>query len=542
MLHGYWLMSALTRLSRRSFVWLLPAIAITLVALMVVQYRFLRKLETATAKAHREQISSYLADVAATAERTQRAAAERALDITPEMAASGTAVGRMTGSGVRGARYFFIERYDVDPPGFRSYWDAKGNPIAEAPQPLARAVKMATLPWWVVLKEKSIVSQRSLVTDERDKSFRMVTRPILNDAWQLVGVAGIVYDNEAVRQDLLRTMRTKMLEHFPEAEQRSTMNASIVTAPPPSSAPLVAQPLHFLFSDWQVSAKDTCVSPEELAACSFRMQMMWSGAIFLLLGGAIGLALRAAAKEMRLSQMKSDFVSNVSHELRTPLSSIRVFGEYLRLGRVQQPEKIREYGEYIENESRRLTQLINNILDFSKLESAEKIFNFRIEPIDEVVRECVSAFATPLRSAVDVELDCESNLPPVSIDRDAIAQVVANLLDNAVKYSDGERRVIVQLRPAEGGVALSVRDFGPGIDDCEKQKIFEKFYRVSSGLVHDVKGSGLGLAIVRHIVAAHGGRIEVENNQPRGTVFTVYLPAAQPSAQPGTIRQIEAQA
>jgi two-component system phosphate regulon sensor histidine kinase PhoR len=230
---------------------------------------------------------------------------------------------------------------------------------------------------------------------------------------------------------------------------------------------------------------------------------------------------------MRLSQMKSDFVSNVSHELRTPLSSIRVFGEYMRLGRVQRHEKIVEYGQYIEAESSRLTQLINNILDFSRIESSQKKYRFEPLSIDECVAATVTAFAVPLqeRGFSIAYYGPASPLPPVRADGDALTQALMNLLDNAVKYSGARKEIDVAVARHGAQVRITIADRGIGIAAAEQKKIFEKFYRVGSGLVHDVKGSGLGLAIVSHIVKAHGGRVEVESEPGEGSAFTIVLPS-----------------
>jgi signal transduction histidine kinase len=290
--------------------------------------------------------------------------------------------------------------------------------------------------------------------------------------------------------------------------------------------PFLTQQLGFGFSDWRIGIRDDCATPEELAAANFRINAMWTGGVGLLLFIAIGLTLSAAARQMRLSQMKSDFVSNVSHELRTPLSSIRVFGEYMRLGRVQSPEKIREYGEYIETEGRRLTQLINNILDFSRIESAEKKYRFCEGDVSDVVARTVAAFAVPLRErgfTIDYEPPT-TPLPPVRFDRDAVGQVIVNLLDNAVKYSGERKEIAVHVELVRDEVRISVADRGIGIPAREQKKIFEKFYRVGSGLVHDVKGSGLGLAIVHHVAKAHGGRVDVSSVPGEGSLFTVALP------------------
>ena len=157
----------------------------------------------------------------------------------------------------------------------------------------------------------------------------------------------------------------------------------------------------------------------------------------MLLGG-LTFALRAASREMRLSRMKADFVSNVSHELRTPLASIRVFGEFLRLGRVTDAQKTQEYGEYIENESRRLTQLINNILDFSKIESEAKTYELAPTDLGAVMEVTLRTLEVSLKhKGFTLHYDPPSApIPTLALDGDAIGQAVANLVDNAVKYSE----------------------------------------------------------------------------------------------------------
>ncbi|MGH9902940.1 MAG: sensor histidine kinase, partial [Pyrinomonadaceae bacterium] len=223
------------------------------------------------------------------------------------------------------------------------------------------------------------------------------------------------------------------------------------------------------------------------------------------------------------------FVSNVSHELRTPLTSIRVFGEFMKLGRVREQGKIEEYGEYIETESRRLTQLINNILDFSRIESDRKTYQFERANVEELVGATLKTFDVQLRQhGFSVRFDAPARpLPAVLVDTDAISQAFMNLLDNAVKYSGSSKELRVGLEQKDDFVRISVTDYGIGIPREEQGKIFEKFYRVSTGLVHDVKGSGLGLALVQHIVKSHGGRVTVESEPGQGSTFTIHLPAAE---------------
>jgi signal transduction histidine kinase len=258
--------------------------------------------------------------------------------------------------------------------------------------------------------------------------------------------------------------------------------------------------------------------------------MTLSAILALVLLAGIGLTIRTALREMKLSAMKNEFVSNVSHELRTPLSSIRVFGEFMRRGRVEDPDKVREYGSYIETESRRLTQLINNILDFSRIESGHIAYNFEATDLEELLTGTLATFAVRLRDkGFEVSYDGPDDpLPEIRLDANAIDRAVANLLDNAVKYSNGDRRIGVELSRSGDGVAIAVSDHGIGIPRDELERIFERFHRVSTGLVHDVKGSGLGLTLVRHIAEAHGGRVTVKSEPGSGSTFTIHLPIDSP--------------
>jgi signal transduction histidine kinase len=236
---------------------------------------------------------------------------------------------------------------------------------------------------------------------------------------------------------------------------------------------------------------------------------------------------------MKLSAMKNEFVSNVSHELRTPLSSIRVFGEFMRRGRVKEPEKVKEYGTYIETESRRLTQLINNILDFSRIESGRKVYTFESADLEDILAGTLSTFTVRLRDkGFEVCYQGpEEPLPEMEVDPNAIDRAVANLLDNAVKYSNGDRKIHLGLERDADEARISVSDHGIGIPRDELDRIFERFHRVSTGLVHDVKGSGLGLSLVRHIVESHGGRVTVESEIGKGSTFTIHLPFVRPQGE-----------
>jgi signal transduction histidine kinase len=257
------------------------------------------------------------------------------------------------------------------------------------------------------------------------------------------------------------------------------------------------------------------------------------GVLSLLLVGGLVLTYRSVSKEVALARLKSDFVSNVSHELRTPLSLIRLYAETLELRRVQGEQKTTEYYAIIRKESERLTALINNILDFSRIEAGRKEYEFRQTDLAELVTNTLDSYRDQIdEHGFTFERSIDPSLPPVRVDQEAIARSLVNLVNNALKYSDREKFLAVKLYRAEGVVKLEVADRGIGIARNEQSKIFEKFYRAGDPLVHNTKGSGLGLSLVRHIAHAHGGEVDVESAPGKGSRFTLTLPLESATRPP----------
>ena len=270
------------------------------------------------------------------------------------------------------------------------------------------------------------------------------------------------------------------------------------------------------------------VTLEALARKSFYESLLLTLFVLSALVAGILLTLRATARELRLAQAKSTFVSNVSHELKTPLSLIRLFAETLEMGRVKKETDAQEYYRIINRESQRLTHLINNILDFARIEAGKKEYQFEFADIGKVVEEVVTSYKHQLAaSGFQLDVTIGRPLPPLLIDREAVAQAVLNLLTNAVKYSDATKEISIRVFEQKGSVAIEVADRGIGIPRSEQEKIFENFYRVSIGLVHNTKGSGMGLALVKHVIEAHGGRILVESTAGVGSCFTLQLPVTR---------------
>lgn len=240
-------------------------------------------------------------------------------------------------------------------------------------------------------------------------------------------------------------------------------------------------------------------------------------------------AARMAIQEVRLAEARSNFVANVSHDLKTPLALIQLFAETLHLGRVRSAEKAREYYAIINAETRKLSSLINNVLDFSRIESGFRMF--RLEPVDlgSLVQRVVHGFdAQFAHQQFRVTLDVAPGLPLVLADADSVELAVGNLLSNAMKYSGESRDIAVAVRPGDRNVQLEVRDQGVGIPKRFQRRIFRKFFRVE---VEDrpgmPRGCGLGLAIVDQVMRAHGGRATVDSEPGRGSTFILSFPVSK---------------
>lgn len=231
---------------------------------------------------------------------------------------------------------------------------------------------------------------------------------------------------------------------------------------------------------------------------------------------------RTIRKEIKLAQIKSDFVSNVSHELRTPLALISMFSETLEMGRVANEEKRNEYYKIISQESNRLGRIVNSILSFSKIESGKRTYNFTETDINQVVQKVYDTYKFHLESrSFQFDFIPNVDLPLVKIDNEAVSEALINLIDNAAKYSNDEKEIVVRTSKLRNKVAIEVADKGIGISKDDQQKIFDKFFRVSTGLVHDTKGTGLGLTIVKHVVEAHNAEIEIDSQVGKGSTFRI---------------------
>jgi signal transduction histidine kinase len=297
----------------------------------------------------------------------------------------------------------------------------------------------------------------------------------------------------------------------------------------PWKRPFVATEIGETLPHWEVALY--LLDPAKLTR-SARNLKLTLGAVIALLVLAIGigswLIVADLNRQLTLARQKTDFVSNVSHELKTPLTSIRMFSELLAEGRFNDPVKQRSYLSIITAETARLSRLINNVLDFARIERGEKKYHFQTCDLNGLLRDTTETYR-PHLEANGFQFDCAFPDSPLIVngDRDALAQVIVNLLSNAEKYSDSRKEISVCLEQQTTPlpyVEIKVLDRGLGVPDGTEEKIFEQFYRAHDSLSSGIQGSGLGLTLARQIARAHGGEVVYEPREGGGSCFTLRLP------------------
>jgi signal transduction histidine kinase len=245
--------------------------------------------------------------------------------------------------------------------------------------------------------------------------------------------------------------------------------------------------------------------------------------IVLIIG--VWIVYRNVKREVELAQIKSDFVSNVSHELRTPLALISMFSETLEMNRVTSDEKRQEYYTIISQEANRLGRIVNTILNFSKMEANKRKFHFEEKDLNEIVEQIFNNYKFHLKNKnFQFNFSPGENLPKVKIDEEAVSEAIINLIDNAVKYSNDKKEINIKTGTELNFTYVEVSDKGIGVPSEDQKKIFDKFFRVSTGLVHNAKGTGLGLTLVKHIMDAHNGKVRLKSKLGEGSTFILLFP------------------
>lgn len=348
------------------------------------------------------------------------------------------------------------------------------------------------------------------------------------DRDRLEEIWGIILDAERLKEDILRPALGQLagnddMEWVVKGRDGDAMMSSSTS---PSGPVTIRANFASNFPDWTLEFHQP--PPDIIRTFLLSRHGVYSY-MFLLIAGilifGLILTIRTVSHELELAKMKSDFVSTISHEFKSPLTSIRQLAEMLHSGRVPSEERRQKYYDVLLEQSERLSLLTDNILNLAKIEEGRKEFRFETTDLGALLREVVSSIQDRVRhEGFSIELEIKKDLPVIMVDRDAMAQAITNLLDNAVKYSGESKRVIVSASDDGASLHIAVRDFGIGIRKEDLDKVFERFFRGGDELTRTVKGSGLGLSLVKEIVEAHKGKVHVESEPGKGCTFFVKLP------------------
>lgn len=275
-------------------------------------------------------------------------------------------------------------------------------------------------------------------------------------------------------------------------------------------------PNHYL----EMSIKESTI--ENMAASRFERSLILIGILgIMLIIGAVFLY-RNIQHEMEIARLKSEFVSNVSHELRTPLSIIRMFAETIEMNRLESDQERQEFCKIIGRESERLAHIIENFLDISRLEGGQREYKFEEINLNKIVNDILSIYRFHIENkGFTLETKLSGQDLMIKGDEESLAEILINLLDNSMKYSENDKYILVSTSSDNGKIVLQVEDQGIGIPEEEHDHIFNKFYRIPRQKGNRQKGAGLGLTLVKNIVDAHSGEIEVKSTLEKGSCFRI---------------------
>ena len=278
---------------------------------------------------------------------------------------------------------------------------------------------------------------------------------------------------------------------------------------------------------WRLIVRHPSGSLDAAINAARRRNLIVSSSVLALLGISVGFLIVTTRRAQELARQQMEFVAAVSHELRTPLAVIRSAADNLAEGVVHDETQVRRYGELVRSEGRRLTEMVEQILELAGIHSGQRSFVLRPVAIGPLLRETIRSSSTLVEDAgIEVEFEVPDTLPPALGDEQALRRVFQNLVSNAIKYGAQGRWIGLKAWTGHKAIVVSVADHGVGIPASEQTRIFEPFYRAPSVISAQIQGAGLGLSLVQRIVEAHGGRIVVRSTEGSGSEFIVHLPAA----------------
>ena len=289
---------------------------------------------------------------------------------------------------------------------------------------------------------------------------------------------------------------------------------------------------------WRLLIKHPAGSLEAAVDSARRRNLLVSMGILGVLAASMVLMVAAMRRSHELARQQMEFVAAVSHELRTPLAVVRSAGDNLAEGVVHDEDQVRKYGELVRAEGRRLTEMVEQILEFAGIHSGQRTLHVAPVRVEALIDGVLRASASLIESAhLDVQIDIPADLPPVAGDESALRRVFQNLIGNAIKYGAEGGWIGIDAGRAGTEVRVTVSDRGIGIAPADQERIFEPFYRAADVVAAQVQGAGLGLSLVQRIVHAHGGRIVVTSAKAAGSQFSVFLPSGseQTAGQSSTV-------
>jgi len=267
---------------------------------------------------------------------------------------------------------------------------------------------------------------------------------------------------------------------------------------------------------------------ETISSKSLIIYYILLGSVIVLIAFGIVFIFRDISRDERISVMKSEFIANVSHEIKTPIATIRTLAENLKEGWVTGEEKQREYFSLIDREAQYLTHLVENILDFSRIEKAKKSYRMEATSMGDSTKKAIESFRWLVDGqGVIIKENIENDLPLCILDAEAYERALLNLLDNAVKYSREDKVIEISVRLQVDSIIIAISDHGIGISKKDSEKIFEKFFRSPIPDGRKIPGSGIGLTLVKEIIEAHGGTIKVESEIGKGSTFILSFPLSK---------------
>lgn len=340
-------------------------------------------------------------------------------------------------------------------------------------------------------------------------------------------IACLLYDTKTIKESLLTELLSNLgeerLANVVDDYNQPVFGQSIYGA----EEFVVSRRFPFTLYKWRLQLAPTASAlfsaQEKERARMFSTALLIPLALAVIVLGLSVLYL-SVVRERRLNRLKSEFVANVTHELKTPLSLIRMFGELLYLGKVDDPNKTKHYYNIILRETDRLTSLIDNVLNLARIERGKSGYNFVEVDIVDAVEQSIEITRHALEKGIPLRFEVSGNRIPIRIDDSAITLAIVNLIDNAVKYATGTNFIGVNIVFYENLIKIDVIDQGVGIPHNQLKRIFDRFYRVPSKETSRQRGSGIGLSLVKHIIEGHGGTIDVSSSPKVETRFSIKIP------------------